>query len=131
MAEIEESPIETVEEKETPPDFIFPETSVVKIGPLDFTIKELELEGIFELFALGAHTLIGDYQNPVVLIRGILGNPQLKRRLLELSVGTVPALKPKFEIQLVMAIWERNKDFFTVQLPELMKELNFGGFPTP
>jgi hypothetical protein len=130
MAEIEESTVETVEEKETPPDCIFPETSVVKIGPLEFKIKELELEGIFELFALGAHTLIGDYQNPVVLIRGILGNPQLKRRLLELSVATVPALKPKFEIQLIQAIWERNKDFFTVQLPALLKELNFGGSPT-
>jgi hypothetical protein len=125
MAEIEEITVE-----ESPLDQVRPGTSTVTLAGVEFKLNELTLEGILELFAMGAHTLIGDYQNPIVLVRGLLGNPMLKRRILELSLEQVPLLKAKFEIELIKAIWELNKDFFLNDLPLLMREMNFGAGQT-
>lgn len=122
MAEIEE----TIHAEESPLDQVRPGTSTVTLAGVEFKLFELTLEGILELFSMGAHTLIGDYNNPIVLVRGLLGNPMLKRRLLELSLGQVPTLKPKYEIELIKAIWELNKDFFTKDLPEILSAMNFG-----
>lgn len=126
MAEIENLPIE-----ESPLDQVRPGTATVTVGGVEFKLHELTLDGIFELFAMGAHTLIGDYNNPIVLVRGLLGNPLLKRRLLELSLGHVPTLKVKFEIELIKEIWELNKDFFVNDLPELIRSMNSGAGQIP